>query len=554
MAMAERRATTDGRERVGLLLLILAAFAWRLAGLTRQSLWRDEVDVIWLALRPLTETISMFVSPAQNGPLYFLLMRPWFALAGTSEYALRYTSALISLLAIGLLWQVARRLLPGNEGLNLANTPLLAALLLALHPYQLWYSQEGKMYALVVVLTLASTWAWLEAMRRGTRRRWLLYLLVTSFCIYTHLLAALILPIHFVWFLLATPLNRQRWRGYGLTLSGFVLPYLPLIWWQWHYLTTLDYQTGYAFTPFADVVRLLLLDHAGAALSPRSIYWIVPVVFLALGGLLVGASEGEEIKPHPNPPQYGEGTVSTPPPNWERLGGAKQLPKTQFLTVSPARRVGMLAVWLVGPVLLLHGVSSVKPLFVDRYLIWIGPAFVLLLTLGLRVVYHSGGRWARLMAVLLLLFVVGLWTVNGWQQTVTPNKTQLREAVTFVAEQRQPDQLLILQIPHTHYAYRYYTSDFGSDPFSDSDPRLVPWAEGLWTQNGLPDSQARVEVDDAMQRATAGFAEVWVILVEAGSWDGRRLMDNWLETHGTLEEREPFHGIEARRYRMNRHE
>ena len=214
----------------------------------------------------------------------------------------------------------------------------------------------------------------------------------------------------------------------------------------------------------------------------------------------------------------------------------------------------MLAVWLVGPVLLLHGVSSIKPLFVDRYLIWIGPAFVLLLALGLRVVFHSGGRLARLAAGLLLLFVVGLWTVNGWQQTVTPNKTQLREAVTFVAGQRQPDQLLILQIPHTHYAYRYYTSDFGSDPFADSETRLAPWAEGLWTQNGLPDSQAREEVDNAMQRMTADFAEVWVILVEAGSWDGRRLMDEWLESQGTLEEQKMFHSIEARRYRMNRHE
>lgn len=530
MATPERRTTTDGGERVGLLLLILTAFGWRLAGLTQQSLWRDEVDVIWLAIRPLGETISMFISPAQNGPLYFLLMRPWFALAGTSEYALRYTSALISLLAIGLIWQVARRLLPGNGRLTLANTPLLAALLLALNPYQLWYSQEGKMYALVVVLTLASTWAWLEAMRRDTGRRWLLYLIVTSLCIYTHLLSALILPIHFGWFLLASPLNRQRWRGYGLTLSGFVLPYLPLIWWQWHYLTTLDYQTGYAFTPFADVVRLLLLDHAGATLSQRSIYWIVPVVFLVLGGLLVGASEAEATE--------------------ETAFVVKTQSLPVALRVSPALRVGMLAVWLVGPVLLLHGVSVIKPIFVDRYLIWIGPAFVLLLALGLRVVYHSGGRWARLAAALLMLFVVGLWAVNGWEQTVTPNKTQLREAVAFVAERRQPEQLLILQIPHTHYAYRYYTSDFGGDPFRDSETRMTPWVQGLWTQNGLPDSQAVEEVDDAMQRMTTGFSEVWVILVEAGSWDGRRLMDKWLDEHGILEEQKTFHGIEARRYRL----
>jgi len=510
-------------ERIALLLLLLAAFAWRLTGLTQQSLWRDEVDVIWLALRPLRETISMFVSPAQNGPLYFLLMRPWFTLAGTSEYALRYSSVLISLLGIGLIWQVARRLLPSDGRLTMGNTPLLAALLLALHPYQIWYSQEGKMYALVVVLILASTWAWLEAMRLGSGRRWLIYLFVTSICIYTHLLSALVVPIHVVWFVLAHPLHRQRWRGYGLALSGFVLPYLPLIWWQWHYLTTLDYQTGYAFTPFRDVVRVLLLDHTGAALAQRSIYWIVPVVFLVLGGVLVGASEGEAQR-----------------------DGDPRLP------VAPALRVGMLAIWLVGPVFLLHGVSLIKPLFVDRYLIWIGPAFVLLLALGLRVVYQSGGRPMRVMGAVLLLFVAGMWAVNGWQQNRTPNKTQLREAVTFVAERRQPKQLLILQIPHTHYAWRYYTSDFGADPFTDSEARLAPWAEGLWTHNGLPDEQARAEVDGSMRRMTAGFDGVWVLLTEAGSWDGRRLMDAWLDEHATLTEQQVFNGIEARRYQLRK--
>ena len=525
MQVDDKQSTppSGDRERVGLLLLLLAAFGWRLNGLTSQSLWRDEVDVIWLAIRPLAETVSMFVSPAQNGPLYFLLMRPWFALAGSSEYALRYTSALFGLLSIGLLWQVARRLLPGSGQLNLANGPFLAALLLALNPYQLWYSQEGKMYALVVALVLVSTWSWLEAMRRGTLRRWLLYLLFTSVCIYTHLLSALIIPVHFVWFLLAWPLNRERWRGYAVALSGFVLPYLPLLWWQWHYLTTLHYATGYAFTPFTDVVRVLLLDHAGAALAQRSIYWIVPVVFLVLGGLLVGPSE-QEVEASPSP----------------------------LLPVAPALRVAMLAVWLVGPVLLLHGVSLIKPLFVDRYLIWIGPAFVLLLALGLRVVHHSGGRWARLIAGALLLFVAAQWGLNGWQQSAVPNKTQLREAVHFVAERRQPDQLLILQIPHTHHAYRYYTSDFGKDPFVASEARLAPWAEGLWTHNGLSDEQARAEVDRSMQQMTEGFGYVWLLLAEANSWDGRRLMDGWLEEHAVLIEAERFQGIEARHYMLDK--
>ena len=91
--------------------LALVAFAWRVQGLTWQSLWRDEVDAILFATRHLPETLMMFVQPGQNGPLYFVSLRPWFDLVGTSEFALRYPSAMAGTLSVLITWQVARRLL-----------------------------------------------------------------------------------------------------------------------------------------------------------------------------------------------------------------------------------------------------------------------------------------------------------------------------------------------------------------------------------------------------------------------------------------------------------
>jgi 4-amino-4-deoxy-L-arabinose transferase-like glycosyltransferase len=508
-------------------VLLLLAFGWRLIGLTTQSFWRDEIDVIFLSIRPLSETFRMFISPAQNGPLYYLMLRPWLYLVGSSEFATRYVSVLAGTLAVAVLWQVARQLLPSDNRLSLGNSPLLAVLFLAFNPYQLWYSQEGKMYALVMLLTLLSTWSWLEAMRKGGGGRWLRYLLITTISIYTHLLTALLLPLHFIWFLLAWPLNQRRWQGYTLTLAGFVLPYTPLIWWQWHYLTTLNYQTGYGFTPFAEVARILLLGHTRGAFVNVGMVWLVPIFFIALAGLLVGAIE-MRVAQNQEP-------ASSPSP---------------LLPIHGGLRTAMLASWLILPVLLIHGISLIKPIFVDRYVIWIAPAFVMILALGIGVVRHSGGRWATVLALLLVGYVTGFWLWTGWQQTHTPNKTQLRQAITYVAERRQSDDLLILQIPHTHYAFRYYTSNFTADPFANSDERLSPWIEGLWTHNGLPDDEAMSQVGEIMARQTAPYDEAWVLLVEASSWDPRRLMDRWLDTHGELLEQVQFHGIEARRYRL----
>ncbi len=518
----QRFATT-----MTLLGMTILAFAWRLVGLTEQSLWRDEIDVIYLALRPLSETASMFISPAQNGPLYYFFIRLWVSLTGSSEFALRYSSVLFGTLAILLFWQTARRLLPSSGRLDWGNVPLLATLLLAFNPYQVWYSQEGKMYALVMCTALLSCWSWIEAMRLGGRGRWFRYLILTTLSIYTHLMTALLLPLHLVWFMLCWPLNKTRWRGYLATLSGFVLPYVPLVWWQWHYLTSLDYQSGYRFTPFAEVLRILLLDHTRGALVSMNNLWLIPLFFLGLAGVLVGYSEIQT-----------QASINHP---------------SQSVGLLPVRgefRMAMIVAWLVVPVLLLHGVSLIKPVFVDRYVIWIASAVAMIVALGLQVMRHSHPRWGTLLAGILLSYTLVLWGWTSWQQTYTPNKTQLRQAITYVNQSRQAGELLILQIPHTHYAYRYYTSDFGDDPFADSDARLHPWTEGLWTHNALSDTDASLAVDQMMQQRTDGFDRAWVVLVESTSWDPRRLMEIWLDTQGELLDRQLFHGIEVRHYQL----
>ena len=66
-------------------------------------------------MRSFDETLAMFSATAQNGPFYFLLLRPWFFLVGTSEFALRYPSVLLGTASVPLFWQVVRQLAPGEQ-------------------------------------------------------------------------------------------------------------------------------------------------------------------------------------------------------------------------------------------------------------------------------------------------------------------------------------------------------------------------------------------------------------------------------------------------------
>ncbi len=526
-------------RRLLLLALTLAGFGWRAHALSAQSLWRDEVDAIFFALRDLPETLAMAVQPGQNGVLYFLGLRPWLQAVGTSEFALRYPSVLLGVAAIPLLWQVGRRLISGkiSHSTVIANVeadhagangrlaldrelpPLMAALFLAVNPYQLWYAQEGKMYALIVFLTLLATWLWLDGMGRGGWRPWLLYCATVTVAMYAHLLMILLIPLHILWFFIAWPQSRQHWRSYGLALAGLTLPYLPMVVWQWDMLMIPEQQTGFQRTPLLAMLERMLMSHARGFMPDGDGLWLAPFYFVGLAGLLLGWLE-----------------IGRPEPD--------ELP-----ALGAWRRHALTVSWLLAPIAFIYLMSLREPVFTVRYIIWIAPAAMLIVALGIQLVWTNSGRLQVPLTALLVAYIVGFWLYAGWEQKTTSLKYDLRSAVTAIAGLRDPNnELLILQIPHMEYAYRYYSSDLGPDPFGESDARLGWWAHGLWTNHGLPDEEARADVDRQMRNVVAGARDIWVMRSEVEMWDRRHLMDEWLDQNADLIEIESFHGTEMRHY------
>ncbi|MCX6046929.1 MAG: glycosyltransferase family 39 protein [Chloroflexi bacterium] len=535
------------RTRCSLLFLLLVSFAWRVQGLANQSLWRDEVDAVYFALRNLRETLAMFVRVADNGALYFLMLRGWFNLVGASEFALRYPSVMASTLSVVLLWQVARRLVfvrntdarhepvgaliletpPLEANLRpdrpmrfgtLFSAPLLAATFLALNPYQLWYAQEGKMYAVITCLALLATWFWLTGIERGGWQRWLGYLITVSIAMYTHLLMVLLIPFHLVWFLIAWPQSRRQWQGYGLALAGLTLPYLPMVWWQWAMLTTSEHRTGFTFVPLRETVRSLILSHSRGFLPSDDLLPLTPLFFLALAGLVLGVYE---------------------------MGHTTAKPDAEL---SAWRRFLLVISWIIVPVLAIYALSLRQAIFTERYVIWIAPAIMLLLALGVQVVIYNAGTFARWLAGLLVVYLLGFWLYVGWQQKTTPMKYDLRDAVTYIAQRRQPATLLILQIPHMQYSYRYYSGDFSVHYLDGSDTRLGDWVGGLWTNDG----KSATDVDQQMQALTADTTELWVLRSEVEMWDSRHLMDEWLDQHGTVVDQAEFLGTQVKHYQLHK--
>jgi len=327
VGLSSLRAGAGTGEAWFLAALVLLAFGLRVAGLDAQSLWRDEVDAVRFTLRPMGEVLSTFATPGQNGPLYYLLLRPWLAVAGSGEFALRFFSAAMGVLAVPLVARLARRL-PWAEARPALGS--LAALLAATSPYLVWYGQEGKMYTLVVLLVLWAMERYLAALRQGGWQRWLLAVSATSAAFYVHLVAALIVPVQvLVFWLHDAGIRRARWRAALASLAALTLPYLPLLAWQLPLLTQRA-ETGYAFVPLHEMALSLLAGYSLGVVQEAT-PWALALFLLVLllSGLLA----------------------------W-RQGWA------------------MLLGWLLLPVVAFFAVTLLRPIYTARYLVFILPAYL----------------------------------------------------------------------------------------------------------------------------------------------------------------------------------
>jgi mannosyltransferase len=240
-------------RRSELLVLILAwlAFSVRVIGLEFQSLWRDEVDALRFATRALPQLLEAFRRPGENGPAYFLALRPWLAAGGHSEFALRFPSACLGTLAIPVIFVLVKRLAGTRPA-------LITSLLAATAPYLIWYGQEAKMYAALTLLVPLSLWLTIEVAQRGGWWRWLLLYLLTTLCFYTHLLAAFVVPVQACWLLMAPNGRRpaRRLLNTALYLGALLLPYLPLLRWQTEMWIS-PFETGHPFVPLQDILSVL---------------------------------------------------------------------------------------------------------------------------------------------------------------------------------------------------------------------------------------------------------------------------------------------------------
>ena len=214
------------RHIAALAALVVAGGAVRFATLDLQSYWFDEAATVRILRLPFGEMLSELAESESTPPLYYVLAWSWSQIFGLSEAGLRALSAIFGTAAIPVAYAVGRTFLSPRAGLIVAG-------LTAVSPMLVWYSQEARAYALLVLLTAVSLLFFLRSVRSPSNGNLAVWAVSSALAVATHYFAAFFVALQ-ASVLLARPETRNR-SAFGsiLALTAASLALLPLAFAQW---------------------------------------------------------------------------------------------------------------------------------------------------------------------------------------------------------------------------------------------------------------------------------------------------------------------------------
>ncbi|MCC6169438.1 MAG: glycosyltransferase family 39 protein [Caldilineaceae bacterium] len=475
LSAAERRHAAH-LALAGVLLMALALRLYRLDG---SSLWSDEGNT-WALVQRSWGQIAHDAAVDIHPPGYYWLLKLWSGLFGSSAAAIRSFSALLGTALVGMVYAVGRRAAPAaSVGLGLT-----AALLAAVNPFQIYYSQEARMYMLLAVAGAGLFWALLawfdrEGAGRGVAGPALGFIAAGSLGLWTH-------------------------YSFPILLSAAGLAYL----WHWRGLLAASRHPTRSLTVFT--LANLAVVGSFAPWLPTA---VARVLAWPKGGVVTAPAEGVRLTLHML--LFGP-LHDLPDPIWPWLAAAGLLPLLGL--TAPARRARgvALGLWLLAPVALMFGLGLFSDAFL-KFLLVASPAWLLLIAASPDLLpWPNAGRGLLIAGAALLAALTLPAYFAG------PNSRDNYAGVArYIAATGDPaTDLVILDAPGQADVWRYY------------DPGLPVLA---LPGRRPPDAAA---TQAALDAAVGGKRQLFALFWATDEADPQRIVESRLDQHA-------FRGLES---------
>ena len=184
------------RARTHLLLvgaLTAVGAVLRFATLDRQSFWLDELVTVSLLGHGLGDVLHEVPRSEATPFLYYVVAWAWGSLFGLGEVGLRSLSALAGTATIPVAYGAGAVLVSRRAG-------VVAAALVAVNPFLIWYSQEARSYALFALMGAGTVLAFGHALH-GSGRWLVAWAVLSALAIGTHYYALFLVGAEAAWLL-----------------------------------------------------------------------------------------------------------------------------------------------------------------------------------------------------------------------------------------------------------------------------------------------------------------------------------------------------------------
>jgi hypothetical protein len=472
-------------SRLALLGVLLLAAGVRFYALDASSLWSDEGNT-WALIQRSFGEIARDAAADIHPPGYYWLLKVWAMPFGNSAASMRAFSALAGVALVAAVYAIGEVI---DRHTKRGAVAITAAVIAALNPFQIYYSQEARMYMLLALCGAGLFWAlllWME------RERAMLPLHV---------------PISF--FVVSGALGLWTHYSFPILLSAAGLAYL----WHWRTLLLANRQPTRAITRYtlANLAIVLLFSAWLPTAIDRVLNW-------PQGGDSVTWLDGAwtTLRIFVFGP-----LTNLPAPQWPWLVIAAVLPVLGMAALARSHQdapplAATLALWLLAPVLLMFALGLFSDAFL-KFLLTASPAWALLSAAAPALLPWP--RWGSALfgTGALALAIV---TLPHYYASPTVRDNYAGVAAYIEAVGDPSNDLVLLNAPGQGDVWRYYAPDLPVIGLPQSRP---------------PDPAATVALlEQSVQDRRHVFALFWA----TDEADPDQLVESWLDQHA-------FRGLES---------
>ncbi|PKG31370.1 glycosyltransferase family 39 protein, partial [Methanoregula sp.] len=161
-----------------LLVLTVIGALLRFYHLDFNSLWLDEASTLTMSRPSFIEIWNIGLSGDFHPPLFHWVEHVMLTF-GQSEFVLRFVSAVMGTLTIPLMYLIGKEFRDRNVG-------IIAAALMTVSGFGIYYSQEAYSYAMVLFVFSLVLLFYLRAIRTDTVTDWILFGIFSALAFWTH--------------------------------------------------------------------------------------------------------------------------------------------------------------------------------------------------------------------------------------------------------------------------------------------------------------------------------------------------------------------------------